>query len=119
MWGVERAPNVTCRGNACTGRYVQVQFSFRRFIYTDWVQRRESRAPYRRPAGKPIFGSLISLATVLFTSIAGAAPPPFAGADTFIQKNCASCHNSTSPAARLDLSKFSYEPANPDNFATW
>src|SRR4051794_25999454 len=48
-----------------------------------------------------------------------AATPPFTGADAFIQKNCAACHNSSAPAARLDLSKLSYEPANPDNFATW
>jgi len=47
------------------------------------------------------------------------AAPPFAGADIFIQKNCATCHNSRTPAARLDLSKLDYEPANPDNFATW
>ncbi len=55
----------------------------------------------------------------LFAAAGMAATPPFAGADTFIQKNCASCHNSSAPAARLDLSKLTYEPANPDNFATW
>jgi len=48
-----------------------------------------------------------------------AATPPFAGADAFLQKNCATCHNSTAPAARLDLNKLAYEPASPDNFATW
>ena len=48
-----------------------------------------------------------------------AAGPPFAGADAFIQKNCAACHNSSAPAARLDLTKLAYEPGNPDNFATW
>jgi hypothetical protein len=48
-----------------------------------------------------------------------AAIPPFAGANTFIQKNCAGCHNSSTPAARLDLTKLSYEPSNLDNFATW
>src|SRR5436309_15639095 len=47
------------------------------------------------------------------------AAQPFAGAEAFIQKNCATCHNSSSPAARLDLTKLAYEPANPDNFATW
>ena len=47
------------------------------------------------------------------------APVPFAGGDAFIQKNCASCHNATAPAAKLDLTKLSYEPASPDNFATW
>jgi hypothetical protein len=30
-----------------------------------------------------------------------------------------SCHSSSAPAARLDLTKLSYEPTNPDNFATW
>ena len=44
---------------------------------------------------------------------------PFAGAEAFIQKNCAACHNSSAPAARLDLTKLSYEPTNPDNFAIW
>ena len=47
------------------------------------------------------------------------AAPPFGGADAFIQKNCATCHNSSAPAARLDLNRLSYEPSNPDNFATW
>jgi len=48
-----------------------------------------------------------------------AATLPFAGADPFLQKNCVACHNSSAPAARLDLTKLGYEPANPDNFATW
>src|SRR5690348_4185061 len=52
-------------------------------------------------------------------SRAQSAAPPFAGADAFIQKNCATCHNSSAPAARLDLNKLSYEPTNPDNFGTW
>jgi len=47
------------------------------------------------------------------------ATPPFSGADAFIQKNCAGCHNSSAPAARLDLTKLGFEPGNPDNFATW
>jgi hypothetical protein len=59
------------------------------------------------------------MCAALFSATAVAATPPFAGADAFLQKNCATCHNSTAPAARLDLSKFAYEPANPDNFATW
>jgi len=45
--------------------------------------------------------------------------PPFTGADTFLHKNCAACHNSHNPAARLDLSKLTYEPSNPDNFELW
>jgi len=47
------------------------------------------------------------------------AAVPFAGGNAFIQKNCAPCHNSSAPAARLDLAKLSFEPSNPDNFATW
>jgi hypothetical protein len=74
------------------------------FMYTHWVLSRNSR---------PIFLG------VLFAAAGAAATPPFAGGDAFIQKNCASCHNSSAPAARLDLSKLGYEPANPDNFATW
>jgi hypothetical protein len=47
------------------------------------------------------------------------AAVPFAGGDAFIQKNCVPCHNSSAPAARLDLAKLSFEPSNQDNFATW
>jgi hypothetical protein len=58
--------------------------------------------------------------TIAFFVLPGVtATPPFAGSDAFVQKNCATCHNSSTPAARLDLSKLSYEPGNPDNFATW
>src|ERR1700682_4686761 len=71
-----------------------------------------------RPSARMIFKAPIVVAAV-FAAVGMAATPPFAGADTFIQKNCASCHNSSAPAARLDLSKLTYEPANPDNFATW
>jgi hypothetical protein len=59
------------------------------------------------------------LAAFIFTASRVAAAPPFAGADAFIQKNCATCHNSKAPAARLDLSTLNFEPGNPDNFATW
>src|ERR1041384_5741319 len=55
----------------------------------------------------------------IFLAIGWGATPPFTGADTFIQKKCAACHNSSAPAARLDLTKLGYEPGNPDNFATW
>src|SRR5436190_5235578 len=61
----------------------------------------------------------LSLSAALCAVSGVAAALPFAGGDAFIQKNCASCHNSTAPAARLDLAKLTYEPANPDNFATW
>ena len=71
----------------------------------------------RRSRKWPI-GELI-LAAGFFAATGGAATPPFAGGDAFIQKNCAACHNSSAPAARLDLTKLSYEPTNPDNFATW
>jgi mono/diheme cytochrome c family protein len=59
------------------------------------------------------------LISALFAASGVAASPPFAGADAFIQKNCAGCHSSSAPPARLDLSKLTYEPADPDNFATW
>jgi hypothetical protein len=63
-------------------------------------------------------GNLV-LAAGFFARTGGAATPPFAGADGFLQKNCAACHSSSAPAARLDLTKLSYEPTNSDNFATW
>jgi hypothetical protein len=47
------------------------------------------------------------------------AAPPFAGADAFLKKNCVGCHNSASAAARLDLTKLTFEASNPDNFGTW
>src|SRR4051812_16146689 len=47
----------------------------------------------------------------------GAAP--FAGAQEFLQKNCADCHSGSAPTARLDLTKLAYEPDNPDNLAMW
>lgn len=56
-------------------------------------------------------------ALLAVSGIAAAAALPDAGG--FIQKNCIGCHNSSAPAARLDLSKLNYEPGNPDNFATW
>jgi hypothetical protein len=59
----------------------------------------------------------IAFATIFVAN--GAAISPFAGADAFIRKNCATCHNSSAPAAHLDLTKLSYDPANADNFAIW
>src|SRR5204862_3781785 len=47
------------------------------------------------------------------------AAPPIAGGDIFIKKNCVGCHNTSSPAAHLDLAKLTFEPSNPDNFAIW
>jgi hypothetical protein len=61
----------------------------------------------------------IGVTAALFAACGVAAGPPFAGADAFIQKNCAACHNSSAAAARLDLTKLGYEPGDPDNFATW
>ncbi|MES1260722.1 MAG: c-type cytochrome domain-containing protein [Acidobacteriota bacterium] len=51
---------------------------------------------------------------------AAAAPPgaPFT-ADPFLQKNCTTCHGVSKPAGRLDLTHLNYEPADPDNYATW
>ncbi len=59
------------------------------------------------------------LTVALLAASALTAAPPFASADIFIQKNCSSCHNSPKGAARLDLTRLDWEPANPDNFALW
>ncbi len=61
----------------------------------------------------------LAFAFLLAVASSAAAAPPFPGADPFIQKSCLACHNSPSGAARLDLAKLGYEPANPDNFAIW
>lgn len=61
----------------------------------------------------------IASAAVLFGPCVMAAGLPFGGADAFIQRNCAACHSSSAPAARLDLTKLGYEPGNPENLATW
>ena len=67
-----------------------------------------------------IFPALVSILTLTFLAASGAAPaPPFAGADTFIQQNCAFCHDSPKAVGHLDLVNLSYEPSNSDNFATW
>src|SRR5579871_3403594 len=61
----------------------------------------------------------ILLLTSFLAAAGAAATSPFPGAEVFVRKNCIACHSSSAPAARLDLSKLSYEPGNPDNFATW
>lgn len=45
--------------------------------------------------------------------------PALPGAEAFFRQNCIVCHNSTTSKAGLDLSKLSYAPNDPDNFATW
>src|SRR5690348_9318979 len=67
--------------------------------------------------GGRAFPAMILLA--MSAALCGAASLPFAGADAFIQKNCVACHSSSAPAARLDLSKVTYEPGDPENFAIW
>jgi len=57
--------------------------------------------------------------TVFGFAAGGSGAPPFAGADTFIQQNCAFCHDSPKAVGHLDLVNLSYEPSNADNFATW
>src|SRR5262249_43938311 len=117
--------------NDLSGRYSP------ELLYTDWVPWRRSRARFTRPfpkhagatsrlrtdknpaarsfvrgrnwlVGKLIATAPIFLATLFFAATGEAATPPFTGADAFIQKNCAACHTSSAPAARLDLTKFSY-----------
>src|ERR1039457_1119794 len=78
---------------------------------------RSTRYRRNRPVLKLIRAVRIAVTATFFAACGVAAGPPFAGADAFIQKNCAACHNSSAPAARLDLTKLAYEPGNPDNFA--
>lgn len=60
------------------------------------------------------------LVTGGFLSASADSPvSPLAGADAFVRQNCAVCHNSPTGPGRLDLTKLSFEPANPENFAVW
>ncbi|HXS93017.1 MAG TPA: DUF1592 domain-containing protein [Candidatus Limnocylindrales bacterium] len=59
------------------------------------------------------------LGCFFFAALTAHAASPFPGAAAFVQKNCAGCHSSSAPAARLDLTKLDYDPANADNFAIW
>ena len=75
-------------------------------------------AEKRLPGGvfpAPLFLLAITLSIPFHTD----AAPPFVGADAFIQKNCAGCHNASVRSGSLDLSKLAFEPANPDNFGAW
>jgi hypothetical protein len=65
--------------------------------------------------------ALLSILALVFlaASRAAAPAPPFAGADTFIQQNCAFCHDSPKAVGHLDLVNLGYEPSNADNFAIW
>src|SRR6185437_1274172 len=86
--------------------------------YTYCVQRR-FRNVHTGVFRKPRFTSPLLLVSFFFAALPGNAALPFSGGDGFIQKNCSGCHSSSAPAARLDLTKLSYNPANPDNFAIW
>jgi mono/diheme cytochrome c family protein len=81
------------------------------------MRSRRKSAPGTRPFTK-LATPLIVIAA-FFAASCIAATPPFSGANAFLQKNCATCHNSSAAAAHLDLTQLSYEPANPDNFAIW
>jgi mono/diheme cytochrome c family protein len=58
-------------------------------------------------------------AALFFATAFLRAAAPFPGADAFIKKNCVGCHGSTSPAARLDLTKLTFDASDSDNFAIW
>src|SRR6476660_4995940 len=62
---------------------------------------------------------VLLLAAAFLTPFDAAAAPPFAGAEDFLKQNCVACHNSTVTKAGLNLTILAYEPADPDNFATW
>jgi len=56
---------------------------------------------------------------VMLTPASGAPASVLPGADAFIRRNCAGCHGSSSPAARLDLTTLTFDASNADNFSTW
>jgi mono/diheme cytochrome c family protein len=61
----------------------------------------------------------ILLTSASLSAFAGTPVLPFAGGDVFVRQNCAVCHNSPTGPGRLDLTKLSFEPSNPDNFDLW
>jgi hypothetical protein len=64
--------------------------------------------------------TLVALAAAaFFFALDAPAAPPFAGSEEFVQKNCVACHSGKAAKAGLDLSKLAFEPADPDNFASW
>ena len=63
--------------------------------------------------------AVYTLGAVFLAAFDAGAAPPFAGAEAFIQQNCAACHNSSTATAGLDLTTLAYESADPDNFAKW
>jgi len=78
---------------------------------------RNSRKKFRPSLA--FLAPLFPLAATFCGTFDAAAAPPFAGADAFIQKSCAPCHNPSARSGGLDLTKLAFEPADPDNFATW
>jgi hypothetical protein len=66
-----------------------------------------------------LMAPLFLLAGTFSAAFDVAEKPPFAGADVFVQKSCAACHNSVSHSGGLDLTKLAWEPANADNFSMW
>jgi hypothetical protein len=61
----------------------------------------------------------ILLTSACLSAFASTPTSPFAGTDAFVRQNCALCHNSPTGPGRLDLTKLSFEPDNPENFAIW
>ena len=47
------------------------------------------------------------------------AANPFEGTESFLEANCAYCHNSVDLNGNLDLEALQYNPDEPDNFARW
>ena len=85
---------------------------------TVWVAAHGNRSSKPRP--HRLFRVLLFLLAATFSAAFDvAAAPPFSGADAFIQKSCAACHNASAHSGGLDLTKLAFEPANPDNFAIW
>ena len=111
-----------------------ISLACKRNPYILWGVAHRSSSSYSRPLGQSIHSrrktqrlnrtfllppSLAVPFLLATTFSAVAQKPPFAGADVFVQKSCAGCHNSVSHIGGLDLTKLAWEPANADNFTTW
>ena len=90
-------------------------------------------SPHKTPAGDPPLrashlSNVSSIQSQVLTPLqfiapspasAPAAAVPFATRMAFVDQHCTACHDSTEKKGGLDLESLSFDPEDPENFATW